>query len=105
MADDQNKDLEHGSTNSPKEEKEAKQEDSNDIIPPEILESIPAEERSKVVGIIKQQMFSSITRRSNPIADKITGEHITQIINKSDEQDKRDRDERKGQRFITCFLF
>lgn len=65
-------------------------------LPEEILEAIPEEDRSRFVGIIKQSMFQSITRHSgNPIGQKVTSEHITQLIENSDEQDKRDRNERR----------
>jgi predicted ABC-type exoprotein transport system permease subunit len=79
-------------------EKNKKEDAEAFIIPEEILENIPVEERGKIVSIMKQSMFSSITKRSNPIAEKITSEHITQLISKSDEQDKRDRTERKSLR-------
>jgi hypothetical protein len=95
-----------------KPEKELKQvEDSEDdrteseqIIPDEILEAIPEEDRGKVAGIIRQTMISGVMRRSNPIADKITSDHITQLISKSDEQDIRDRTERKGERNYNLIL-
>lgn len=74
------------------------------IIPEEILEAIPEEERGKFASIIKQTMISGVLRRSNPIADKITSEHISQIISKSDDQDKRDRIERKGERNYNLIL-
>jgi hypothetical protein len=69
-----------------------------EIIPEEILESIPAENRGKVVSIIKQSIFSGVMRRGNPISEKITEEHISKLIEKSDNQDLRDREERKSQR-------
>jgi hypothetical protein len=47
------------------------------MIPEEFLEALPEKERGKVVSFIKQSMFSSEMRRNNPIADKITTEHIT----------------------------
>ncbi|NLP59395.1 YrzE family protein [Lutibacter sp. B1] len=78
--------------------------DSEGIIPDEILEAIPEEERGKVVSIIKQSMFSGISRRSNPIADKITPDHITTLISNSDENDKRDRVERKSERNYNLIL-
>ncbi len=97
MAENENKELEKTSENEPKSDKET-DDNQESLIPDEILEAIPVEERGKVISIIKQSMVSSITRRSNPIAEKITTEHITQLINKSDETDKRDRKERQGQR-------
>lgn len=80
--EDSNKPVENKST-SPEIVEDSNKKKAEDaetsIIPEEILESIPVEERGKVVSIIKQSMFSSITKRSNPIAEKITSEHITQL--------------------------
>lgn len=91
--------------NNPKESKsvdlkpENKQiNDTNEIIPEEVLEGIPVEERGKVVSIIKQSMFSGVMRQGNSMSEKITSEHITKLIDKSDSQDIRDRAERKSQR-------
>lgn len=77
---------------------------SEHFIPDEILEAIPDEDRVKVAGIIRQTMISGVMRRSNPIADKITSDHITQLISKSDEQDIRDRTERKGERILQSYF-
>ena len=74
------------------------------IIPQGILESIPIEDRGKFTAVVRQAMFSSTTNRSNPISDKITTEHITQLITKSDDEDKRDRQERKGQQNYNLLL-
>lgn len=78
--------------------------DSEQIIPDEILDAIPEEDRGKVAGIIRQTMISGVMRKNNPIADKITSDHITQLISKSDEQDIRDRTERKGERNYNLIL-
>lgn len=86
------------------EDSEDKRTESEQIIPDEILEAIPEEDRGKVAGIIRQTMISGVMRRSNPIADKITSDHITQLISKSDEQDIRDRTERKGERNYNLIL-
>ena len=77
---------------------------SEDIIPEDILEGIPEKERGRVASIIKQTMISGVMKRSNPIADKITSEHITQLISKSDVLDKRDRDERRSERNYNLLL-
>jgi len=68
------------------------------IIPEELLNAIPEEDRGKIISIMQKTMFSSIVRSSNPLSEKITSDHITSIISNADIQDKRDRDERKGQR-------
>jgi len=77
---------------------------SEGIIPEEFLEAFPQEERGKVASIVKETMISGVMRRSNPIADKITTEHITQLISKSDDHDKRDREERKSERNYNLWL-
>lgn len=74
-------------------------ENSGDgILPEEILDAIPEEDRGKVAGIIKRTMISGVMSSNNPIAEKVTSEHISTIISKSDNQDKRDREERKSER-------
>ncbi len=82
-------------------EEEAK-ETSSDFIDKEILdvvETMPDEDKGKVIGLFKRSLFeASITRHSTPFAEKVTSEHITKLIDNSDSQDKRDRVERKGQR-------
>ncbi|NCU32960.1 MAG: hypothetical protein EOM23_08535 [Candidatus Moranbacteria bacterium] len=93
----EDKDIEKTSGNK-------KESSSDEIIPEEILEAIPEEDRGKFASIIRQTMISGVMKRSNPIADKITPEHITQIISKSDDQDKRDREERKGERYYNLLL-
>ena len=69
-----------------------------DITPEEILEQIPAEHRGRIAAIIKHTMISGVMKSGGPLSDKITSEHISEIIRKSDEQDKRDREERKSER-------
>jgi hypothetical protein len=77
-------------------DKKSSPDNSESIIPDEILEAIPEEDRGRVASIIQQTMISGVMRRSNPIAEKITPEHITDIIDKSDKQDIRDREDRKS---------
>jgi hypothetical protein len=96
MVDDTN--IPSTTDSNPKKEEESKDIISDDIIPEEVLERIPVEERGKIVSVIKQSMFSSVMRKSNPISEKITSEHITKLIDKSDSHDIRDREERKSQR-------
>lgn len=49
-------------------------------------------------------MISGVMKRSNPIADKVTSDHITQLISSSDVQDSRDRKERKSERNYNLLL-
>ncbi len=85
-------------------EKNRDEKYSDEIIPEELLEAIPDEDRGRVASIIKQTMISGVIKGANPVADKITPEHITQIIAKSDEFDKRDRKERKNERNYNLLL-
>ena len=79
-----------------KDKSNSEDSDSIEVIPDEILEGIPVEERSKIKSIISQTMFSGVMKRSNPISEKITSEHITKLIDNSNIQDDRDRKERKS---------
>jgi len=75
------------------------------IIPNELLEAIPEKDREKFIAIFQETVFSSVIKSGNNLTDKLTPEHITSIINNSDTQDKRDRDERKGQRYYHLIFF
>lgn len=86
------------------QENKGNKDNLDEIIPNEILEAIPEEERGRVASVIKQTMISGVMRRGNPISEKITSEHITQLISKSDDQDRRDREERKSERNYNLFL-
>ena len=85
-----------------KSEKDTSEQDP--IIPEEVLEAIPEEERGRFQSIIRQTMISGVMGRRNPIAEKVTSEHITQMISTSDEQDQRDRKERNHERFFNIGL-
>lgn len=77
---------------------ESSEPSPEDLIPEEILKDIPINERGKFAAIIKHTMFSGILRPRSPLSEKITSEHISEIIKRSDEQDKRDREEREKER-------
>ena len=49
-------------------------------------------------------MISGVMRGNNPIAEKITSDHISDLIKKSDDHDIRDREERKGERNYNLLL-
>lgn len=90
--------------NDTQDSKKNQEQDNQEIIPEEILDAIPEEDRSRVASIIKQTMISGVMKRSNPIADKVTSDHITQLISSSDVQDSRDRKERKSERNYNLLL-
>ena len=105
MSEKDNKsDKENSNNNQSQESSQDKDSKKSDIIPDEILDSIPEEERGKVASVIKQTMISGVMKRNNPIAEKITSDHISQLINKSDEQDLRDRKERNSERNYNLVL-
>lgn len=63
------------------------------------FEDLPEEERENLVSSFRQTFVSAVMQRSSSIYDKVNPEHITQILTTVDEQDKRDRDERKSERW------
>ena len=75
------------------------------LIPDELLEAIPEKDRERFITIIQKTMFSSVSKNADNLTEKLTPDHITSIITNSDTQDKRDRDERKGQRNHNLALF
>ncbi len=90
---------------SKKKDSHTEDKETNDeLIPDEILDAIPEEDRGKVISIMKRTMFSGVMEKNNPIADKITEDHITKLIDNSDSHDKRDRHERKGLRTHNIIL-
>ena len=74
-----------------KEEEIQNNEANSNLIPDEILETLPVEDRNRL-----SMFFSSVMKRSNPISEKITSEHISKLIENSNFQDERDRKERKS---------
>lgn len=94
--DIQNPKKSHEGQDSKSDESNSDESKSDEISSEAILEAIPEEDRGNVERILRQTMISGVMRRSNPIAEKITSEHITKLIDKSDVEDKRDRDERKS---------
>ena len=58
-------------------------------IPPEVLDNMPPEMRSEVT-----RAFSSITQVAapifNPVLQRVTSDHLTQIINNVDTQSDRE---------------
>ena len=79
-------------------------ENISEIIPEEILEGVPEEDRSRIKSIISQTMISGVMRRNNPISHKVTSAHITKLIDNSDAQDIRDREERKSDKNYQLIL-
>lgn len=103
MADIENKDIELSSSNDKNEaasNDNKKLNDNDPLIPDEILEAIPVEERGKVISVIKQSMISSVTRRNNPIADKITTEHIRNSLQNLTSKTKGTEKKEKGNEVI-----
>lgn len=102
------KSEEQAKTKSSSDEKHNESESGggiDGIIPKEILESIPVEDRGKFISVFQQSMFSDVMSRSNPISEKITSEHITKLIDNADNQDIRDRAEIRSQRYYNLIIF
>ena len=84
---------------------ETSKNNENGIIPNDLLEAVPDKDRDKLITIIQETVFSGITKSNNNFTEKLTTDHITSIISNSDTLDKRDRDERKGQRIHHLVIF
>ena len=80
-------------------------ENNNGIVPKELVEAVPDKDRERLITIIQETMFSSVTNAGNNLTEKLTPEHITSIISNSDTKDKRNREERKGQRTYNLIFF
>lgn len=101
--EDDNKELEN-IDNEQNENPSNDKDNFAEIIPEEILEGVPEEDRSRIKSIISQTMISGVMRRNNPISDKVTSGHITKLIENSDAQDIRDRQERKSDKNYQLIL-
>ena len=73
-------------------------------IPEELLNSIPEKDRKELISSITQ-ISTGVFPQRNPILQKITSERITSIIAYSNEEDKRDREERNGERNYNYKIF
>ena len=76
----------------------------DNLLGEELFKDLPEEERKKIGAIIRHTIISGRIFGRHPLVDKITSEHITQLIINSDEQDKRDREERKQERYYNLTL-
>lgn len=79
-------------------------DDSETVIPEEILDGLDPGEKQ----ILRRFFSMSMSGRVNPIAKKVTSQHITSLISNSATIDQRDRDERKAIRiwdFVYVILF
>src|SRR3989304_7237757 len=81
-----------------KEKKNSNKDNEDLFIPNEIMEKIPEDQREKLVSVIRERTFMGIMKQSHSLSEKLTDNHITDIIKYSDEEDKRDRIERKQER-------
>lgn len=71
----------------PEDSENSKEGSEGEAIEPEIFEDLPPEVRHLVQVGMRMHSFSG--RLPNPIASKLTENHLTEIINASKEDDKR----------------
>jgi hypothetical protein len=117
MSENQNtqradKQHENNSTNGHENNK-----DHESVIPEEFLNELPPKDRKDFIQSFTR--ISGIFPPQNPLAKKITGEHISELLKFSDASDQRDRQERSNERnhnfkilvtvlvaiFLICGLF
>lgn len=96
--------MEENDKSTSKENDSPSKENFDDLLPNEILESIPPEERGSLINVMLRSYSSGISSNFSPYSEKITSEHLTKIIENSDSQDKRDRLERKSERIYNLLL-
>ena len=89
-------------TEDNKEKEEEKEE--NYPIPEEVLKKIPEKERKNFISEVTS-FFAGQFRVPNPMMNKVTSQHISDILKYSDEEDKRDREDYKRDRNLKLFIF
>ena len=73
-------------------------ESADSVLPSEVLEKLPPEQRTRV-----QQFFAAgmqLTGPANPIANKVTASHISDIISLSRQELDHDYNDRKHSRLV-----
>src|SRR4051812_39451950 len=100
MSENQNpqqheKQHENGSTNGHDKESE-NDKDNEPVIPEEFLNELPPKDRKDFIQSFTR--ISGIFPPQNPLAKKITSEHISELLKISDASDQRDRQERCNER-------
>jgi hypothetical protein len=91
--------------------------DHEPVIPEEFLNELPPKDRKEFIQSFTR--ISGIFPPQNPLAKKITSDHISELLKISDASDQRDRQERSNERnhnfkvlvtvlvaiFLVCGLF
>ncbi len=81
-----------------KKDKEKEGKDEESLIPSEILEKLPAEDRSKILRQFTATMALGRVSVGNPLHEKITEKHIDKIIDGVDRTNDRIANDRKSTR-------
>ncbi len=117
MSENQNpQQHENGSANGHDKGSE-KNKDNEAVMPEEFLNEIPLKDKKDFIQSFTR--ISGIFPPQNPLAKKITSEHISELLKISDASDQRDRQERSNERnhnfkilvtvlvaiFLVCGLF
>lgn len=66
-----------------------------DILPPEVLEGLPAKEKRQIVSSLSIMAMQGSSRQSSPLAKQLKPEHITQIIENSERDNQREFEKTK----------
>jgi hypothetical protein len=67
-------------------------------IPPEVLKELPPQQQEQIKRFVSQSVSLFSGQFPNPLLQKVTSEHISDVIKNADETDKRDRTERGSER-------
>ena len=75
-------------------------ESTRRVTPPEILESLPPEQQEQVAQFIGSHTSMTVGPAVNPIAEKVTAQHITDVIGLSGRRLDREFEDRKHSRMV-----
>jgi hypothetical protein len=120
MAENQNSqrpDIQKENGNTKNGHEEENNKDGEPVIPEELLNELPPKDRKEFIQSVTR--ISGIFPQQNPLAKKITSEHISELLKISDASDQRDHQERSNERnynfkvlvtvliaiFLICVLF
>lgn len=88
-----------------KEKSEEEPENKELTIPEEVLEKIPPEARGEIKRMFSMVSAGYVGPAPSPIARKLTGEHITKIIDNVEREDQRHFNNTKDERKMSLIIF
>jgi hypothetical protein len=88
-----------------KENGEKEPDNKEVVIPDEVLNQIPPKARGEIKSMLSMISAGYVGPPPNPIAKKLTGDHITKIIDYQEKDDQRGFDYAKDERKMSLIIF